>query len=131
MKFIGHNIYSILGFQITEIPEYCDKKRVKITFSIPSPDNEDQHIEVSGTRTVFGLVLHKKPTGHVKNKTWYRWIITEPNTGLAITWGYTRQETLDSMALHVACYGGEGKFQSLLNDSIERALSAKRACKAC
>lgn len=120
MWSVGNNVVSILGYAITEVPEYADKCRAKITFT-PAVMAGHRKQPVIGTKTVFGLVLHR----HLRNgyQGICRWIISDPGTGRAIAWGRTRKDALEDLALRVAFHGGEDEFDRRLQNARDWYLS--------
>lgn len=126
MSTVGSNVVSLLGFPITEVPEFLDKRGPSITFQACLRDGEGCVIEVRGTKTIFGLVLHRSPNG----VGWVRWVISEPSTGGAVAWGHTRQGALDDLALRVAYFGGEAAFQQLVDDAVLRHASKRKMMAA-
>ena len=119
MTFVGYNVFSLLGFQITEIPEYRISRGRRIEFVAPiRSEGGVCAVSVSGTKTVFDLVIHKIITLPGDAPRWHRWTISEPSTGRAVAWGRTRQDVLDDLALRIAFYGGEKEFSRMLRDAV-------------
>jgi hypothetical protein len=127
VRTVGPNVVSLLGFPIAEVPEFPDKGGAKVAFRANMRDTNEQPTEVSGTRTVFGLVLHRYLAPPGGQPTWCRWTISEPTTGGAVAWGRTRRDALDDLALRVAFYGGEKAFQEVLQRAIAQHMEAAGA----
>lgn len=124
MNTVGSNVVSLLGFPITNIPEFPDKRGQSITFQACMRDGGV--IEVRGTRTIFGLVLHRS----LNSGGWERWAVSEPHTGKSMACGHTRQGALDDIALRVAYYGGEAAFKQLADYAVSRHHSKRRMMSA-
>lgn len=119
MLTVGDNVFSLLGFPIVGVPEYRAVNGKKMTFqALVASDDGGFHIDVCGTRTAFGLVIHRIVTRDGLRPGWLKWTISEPTTGRAVAWGCTKQDALEDLALRVAFWGGEEAFEKRLQDAI-------------
>lgn len=116
---VGNNVFSLLGFRITEIPVFRPSNGVKVSFNARLADGRLSE-RVFGTKTVFGLVMHRVITFPGEGPRWRKWTISEPTTGGAVAHGGTRQDVLDDLALRIAFYGGEEEFSTLLRDAVTK-----------
>lgn len=121
---VGRNVVSLRGFPIAEIPEFRVTHGKKVTFNVRMHWPESPWVEVSGTQTVFGLVLHRRVARPNSKPTFYRWTVSEPLSGYAIAFGKSRQDALDDLALRVAFHGGIDAFQVILAKVIARQIMA-------
>jgi hypothetical protein len=118
---MGAQVISILGARFV-LPHYRDHRGPPATFRAMLID--DGSILVSGTGTVFGLVLHRSVESPVTVSQIYRratWTISEPTTGCRVATGWTRQQALDALAERVAYLGGEDAFRVQLDIAISSA----------
>lgn len=115
-RTVGLNVISLLGFSIREVLELRDNRGAGVAFQ--ASIRGESVVEVRGTRTVFGLVLHRIIIPAGAKLGWRKWTISEPVTGCAIASGCTRQDALDDLALRVAYFGGEAAFRTMLETAV-------------
>lgn len=106
------NVTSLLGFPYV-LPHYPDKRGPTVTFmALIAAEEGKARVEVTGTRVVFDLVLHRQIVGDSAfARRHAAWAISEPTTGCRVSTGGTRQEALDALAERVAFLGGEAAFE--------------------
>ncbi len=117
------NVTSLLGFPYV-LPHYPDKRGPAATFrALIDQGGGPVLVDVTGTRVVFGLILHRQVLGH---GTFVRrhaaWVISEPTTGRRVATGCSRQDALDALAERVAFLGGEVAFLVALEHGIQLAM---------
>lgn len=118
------NVTSLLGFPYV-LPHYPDKRGPAVTFmALIAVQDGTARVEVTGTRVVFGLVLHRQIEG---DGAFFRrhaaWVISEPISGCRVATGGTRQEALDALAERVAFLGGEAAFEQAMKHGIQLAMN--------
>lgn len=115
------NVTSLLGFPYV-LPNYPDKRGPAVTFmALIAAASGAARVEVTGTRVVFGLVLHRQIMGDSPFARRHAWVISEPTTGCRVSTGGTRQEALDALAERVAFLGGEAAFEQAMAHGIQLA----------
>lgn len=120
---VASNVTSLLGFPYV-LPNYPDKRGPAVTFmALIAADEGAARVEVTGTRVVFDLVLHRQIMGDSPfARRHASWVISEPTTGCRVSTGGTRQEALDALAERVAFLGGEAAFEQAMAYGIQLAM---------
>lgn len=106
------------------LPRFQDRRGKKVVLSVPIRNRTGAKciVDLEGQETVLGLILHRTPNGEQRSISSLRkWTISEPVTGLRITFGRTRQDAIDGIAQLVAFYGGEQEFKEILAHSVEQS----------
>lgn len=103
-------VISLRTRQALTLLEYRDRRGASVSFKANTCKG---WIEVSGTATVLGLVLHRSIDGD-KAPSWACWNVSDPVSGLRASSGHTRQAALDDLALRVAYVGGEPEFKAFV-----------------
>lgn len=117
----ANNVTSLLGHPYV-LPNYLDKRGPAVTFiALIAAEAGAARVEVTGTRVVFGLVLHRQVLGDRPFARRHTWVISEPTTGCRVSTGGTRQEALDALAERVAFLGGEAAFEQAMAHGIQLA----------
>lgn len=113
------NVTSILGMPFV-LPHYPDKRGPSVSFMAKLTTKGGISVEVTGTRVVLGLILHRQIAS---DSTFIRrhaaWVISEPETGCLVATGSTRQEALNALAERVAHLGGEIAFMQAMKRGIQ------------
>ncbi|MBK6616086.1 hypothetical protein [Ottowia sp.] len=121
-------VVSILGMPYV-LPPLVDRRGKVVSFRARLANGGE--VLVSGTATVYGLVLHRvvQTTGERQKATWCRWVVSEPKSGCRVGAGQSRQAAIDSVAGMVAYLGGEDAFKLSLDEAVAAAGPAEQASR--